>query len=139
MSEVAQAFQWVNSTMRADSALMSAAVGGVWQGYADIGVTGPYTLYGQQASSDVLTMNAVRLWASILMQIKAVGPVNNYAALVTIADRIDTLFKRVGPVGLAVGGVLQCYREQSLALDEVIAGQQWSHLGGLYRIDVQSS
>lgn len=127
--------------MRADSALMAAATGGVWQGLAEVGVTGPYALYGQQASSDVLTVNAYRLWASILVQIKMVGPVSNYAALVTGANRIDVLFGRIGLVGLpgGVGGVLQCYRQQTVALDEVVNGVQWSQLGGLYRIDVQGS
>src|SRR5260221_11032111 len=133
MSEVAQAFQWVNSTMRADSALMAAAVGGVWQGLADIGTVAPYASYAQQANSDVLTMNKVRLWASMLLQIKAVGSVKNYDALVIIADRIDALFKSVRPTALpGSGGVLECYRDGSIALDDPrpVNGAQSSSLGG---------
>ncbi len=142
MSEVAQAFQWINSTMRADSALMAAAVGGVWQGLADIGTVAPYASYAQQANSDVLTMNKVRLWASMLLQIKAVGSVKNYDALVIIADRIDALFKSVRPTALpGGGGVLECYRDGSIALDDPrpINGVQWTSLGGLYRIDLQGT
>jgi hypothetical protein len=142
MSEVAQAFAWINSTMRADSALMAAAVGGVWQGLADIGVVAPYATYAQQANSDVLTMNKVRLWASLLIQIKAVGSVKNYDALVIIADRIDALFKSVRPTALpGSGGVLECYRDGSIALDDPqpVNGVQWTSLGGLYRIDLQGS
>src|SRR5260221_11394062 len=93
MSEVAQAFQWISSTMRADSALMAAAGGGVWQGLADIGEGAPYASYAQQANSDGLTMNKVRLWASLLIRIKAVGPAGQYTALGTIANRIDALVK----------------------------------------------
>jgi hypothetical protein len=137
VSETAQAFAWVDSTARADSALMAAATGGVWQGFADIGVTAPYMLTVQQAGTDVLTVNAVRLFTHLLLQVKAVGPTASYAALVTIADRIDALFKRVGPVGLSSGGVLACYREQSLAYEELVNGAQWSHIGGLYHIDLQ--
>ncbi len=142
MSEVAQAFQWISSTMRADSPLMAAAVGGVWQGLADIGTVAPYASYAQQANSDVLTMNKVRLWASMLIQIKAVGPASQYTALVTIADRIDALFKSVRPTALSgSGGVLECYRDGSIALDDPqpVNGVQWTSLGGLYRIDLQGT
>jgi len=140
LSEVAQAFQWVNSTMRADSALMAAATGGVFQGMADIGTIPPYASYGKQADRDKLTVNAIRLWASILMQIKMVGPVSNFVALVAGANRIDALFGSVRPTGLpGGGGVLQCYRDGEIALDEIVNGAQWSHLGGLYRIDLQGS
>jgi hypothetical protein len=123
--------------MRADSALMAAAPGGVFQGFADIGTVAPYALVVQQAGTDVLTVNAIRLFTTLLFQIKAIGPTASYVTIVTIADRIDALFKRTGPTMLSSGGVLACYREQSLAYEELVNGAQWSHLGGLYRIDLQ--
>ncbi len=99
-SEVAMAYAWINSTCQADSALMAAAVGGIWQGMADIGTQPPFVVYGRQADSDVDTVNKVRLWASMLVQIKAVGPVAQWAALVIIANRIDALFKSVRSAGI---------------------------------------
>lgn len=139
MSETAQAFGWLYSTMVADSALMAAATGGVFQGFADLATVPPYVLYIQQSNVDTLTLNARRLFTRGLFQIKAVGPTANYAALVTIADRIDALFKSVSSVALSSGGILECYREQSLAYDELVNGQAWSHLGGLYNIDLQAN
>ncbi len=140
MSEVAQAFAWINTTLRADTVLMAAATGGVWQGLADIGITPPFVSYGLQSNSDVLTVNASRLWANLLVQIKMVGLTSNYAALVMGADRIDVLFGRLGPVGLpGGGGVLSCYRDGALSYSELINGAAWGHLGGLYRIDLQGS
>ena len=139
MSEIAQAYAWIESTCLADSALTTAATGGVWQGLADIGTVAPFVSFTQQSNSDVLTLNAVRLWDNILMQIKAVGPTSGYATLITIADRIDTLFGSVRYVALSVGGVLSCYRESAYALDQEVNGQQWSYLGGLYRIALQGS
>jgi hypothetical protein len=142
MSEVASAFAWINTTLRADTALMAASTGGIFQGIADIGVVAPYTSYGLQSSSEVLTANAVRLWARLLIQIKAVGPASQYAALVTIADRIDANFRRAGPVGLSSSsGVLECYRDGTIALDDPqpVNGVQWTSLGGLYRIDLQGT
>jgi len=82
----------------------------------------------------------VRLWASLLLQLKAVGPASTYGALVVIADRIDSLFKDRRSVGLASGGgVLSCYRDGALSYSELINGAAWGHLGGLYRIDLQGS
>jgi hypothetical protein len=127
------------STMTGDSPLVASATGGVWQGYANTSIIAPIALYTQQSGVDKLTLNAVRLWSSMKMQIKAVGPASQYAALVTIADRIDALFGSVRNVTLASGGVLDCYREQSIAYEELVNGQQWSHLGGIYCIDLQKS
>ncbi len=127
--------------MQADSALMAVATG-VYREYAPIDTVAPFVIVQQQVATDVLTVNAVRLFVSILLQIKALGPSGqggNYAALITIADRIDALFKSVRDVGLGTGGVLCCYREQSLAYSELINGQPWSYLGGLYHIELQGS
>ncbi len=139
-SEIALAFQYINTTLRADSALMAASTGGIWQGTADIGVVGPYTSFGQQSGLDSLTLTAKRVMARFLMQIVGVGPDAQYAALVVIANRIDALFGDVKNVGLPGGGVmLTSYREQPLALDiGLVAGASWSKLGGLYHIDLQS-
>jgi hypothetical protein len=139
MAEAYQAFVWAVSTMQADSALMAAATGGVYQDIAPLATVPPFVIVGCQAGTDVLTGNVVRLWTKLIFQIKAMGPATNYGALVTIADRIDALFKRTGPVGLSPGTVLCCYREQELAISELVNGQQWSHLGGLYTIDLQGS
>ena len=143
MAEIAQAFNWVVTTLQADSAWVAASTGGVFQGRADIGTIAPYTLVtAQTPGMDVLTVNVKRLFTKITLQIKAVGPMSNYAALVTIADRIDALFGRVGPTALpGQGGVLECFREQAIAYEEprLINGQAWSHLGGLYHIDLQGS
>lgn len=138
MSEVAQALSWLVSTAKADSALTSAATGGVWEQYADAGTVAPIALIVHQSGSDVLTMNAKRLFAHLLFQVKGVGAASSYSTLITIADRIDALFGRIGPVTLSPGYVLSCYREQPFAYGELRAdGKQWSHLGGLYHIELQ--
>lgn len=137
MSELAQALQWCETTMQADSALMAVAVGNIWLSFAPIGTMPPFVIMSQQTATDVLTMNAVRLWTDILIQLKMIGPATNYAALVTGADRIDALFKSVRSVTLSSGGVLCCYREQIVSYSELINGAAWHHLGGLYHIELQ--
>ncbi len=128
--------------MQADSTLVAAATGGIYREYAPVDTVAPYALVAQQVATDNLTVNAVRLFVHVLMRIQAIGPSGiggNYTALVTIADRIDALFKSVRTVGLGTGGVICCYREQSLAYSELINSQPWSYLGGLYHIELQGS
>ncbi len=139
MSEVAQCFQWIVSTCQADTTLMASATGGIWTGFADQGTIAPYVLIVQQASPDALTMQGVRLFARLLLQIKGISPASQFATLVTVANRLDALFKDKRNVALSLGGVLSCYRESSLAYDEVSNGVHISHLGGLYHIDLQGS
>ena len=142
MSETAQAYNWVSTTMQGDVPLMAAATGGIYREYAPVDTVAPYALVAQQVATDNLTVNAVRLFVHVLMRIQAIGPSGiggNYTALVTIADRIDALFKSVRTVGLGTGGVICCYREQSLAYSELINSQPWSYLGGLYHIELQGS
>ena len=140
MSETAMAIQWIKSTCTADTTLMAAATGGVWMDKADQGTIAPYVLIVQQSMVDTMTLTGLRLFVRGLFQIKAIGPTAQYATLVTIADRIDALFKNARSVALSPsGGILASYREQSLAYDELVNGIQYSHLGGLYTIDVQAN
>lgn len=139
MSETAQAYSWIVASCLADTALMAVA-SGVFQGFAPVGTTTPYVLIVQQNMVDTVTFNGRRLMSRGLFQIKAVGATSAYASLVTMADRIDALFKSQSSVALSPsGGILEAYRQQSLSYDEINAGVQWSHLGGLYHIDVQAN
>jgi hypothetical protein len=138
--EIAQAYQWIYTTLSADSTITSNATGGIWQGVADIASVPPVVIYNHQANTDITTMQEVRLFTSLLIQIKAVGYASNFAALVTLANRIDTLFGNVRNVGLSPGGVLCAYREGQIAYDEpLVNGRQYSHLGALYRIELQGA
>jgi hypothetical protein len=126
--------------MQADSALMAAATGGIYQGFAPMDTVPPYALVARQSGSDVNTQNEVRLFVHILLRIQAIGPSGpggNFAALVTIADRIDALFKNVRNVGLSSGGILACYRESELVYNTDVNGQPFTYLGGLYHIELQ--
>ncbi len=138
MSETALAYDWVATTMQADSALVAAATGGVFREFAPMDTIPPYALVAQQVGMDVNTVNAIRIKTDILMRIQAIGPSGpggNYAALVIIADRIDALFKnRRNPTS----SILACYREQPLTYPDEVNGQPWSYLGGLYHIEIYS-
>lgn len=139
MSEITLAYKFIVAAMKADTALMAAATGGVHQGFAPIGTTAPYALVTKQSDRDVLTMNATRVFSHMLLQIKAVGLTSDYDTLEIIANRIDALFGREGASTPATGGiVLETYRESQISYEEnTPPGAQISHLGGLYDIDLQ--
>jgi hypothetical protein len=139
-TEVAGGFQWLSSVLLGDSTLVAAAPGGIWRGMAppETGTSTPYVIVSLQAGTDVLTANAFRVYMNGLYQIKAVGPADAYASIVTAAGRIDALLGRT--IGSISGGtILFCHRELPLAVDELVAGELWSNLGGLYRIAIQGA
>lgn len=139
MAESYQAYVWIRSEAAADSQLVAAASGGIYQGMASLGVISPFMSYNRQAGTDTNTVNQIRLYASILMQIKMVGPSSAMDTLNAGALRIDALFADRRNVGFSQGGVLSCYRESEVAYEDPkpINGVQYSHLGGLYRISLQ--
>lgn len=141
MSEVYQAYAYVSAMMKADSALVAAATGGIWQGFAPIGTALPYALVTKQSDHDVLTLNANRVMSHMLLQIKAVGSTSDYDTLEIIANRIDALFGKQDASTPPTGGiVLGTYRESQISYEEAPApGVQISHLGGLYDIDLQGT
>jgi hypothetical protein len=140
MAEVVQATDWIVARCKADTALMAVATGGVWRGLAPLGTTMPYVLVVHQVMTDTNTIDARRLMARGLFQIKMVGLSTQYDNLETGADRIDELFKSQSSVALSpVGGILESYRSQSLTYEALVNGLQESHLGGLYNIDVQAT
>ncbi len=141
MSETALAYDWAATTMQGDAPLMAAATGGVWREFAPIDTPAPFALVARQSGFDVATVNEIRIKVDILLRIQAIGPSGpggNYAALVTIANRIDALFKNVRNAGLSGGSILACYRDSELAYGEEVNGQPWSYLGGLYHIEIYS-
>lgn len=134
MADVASNFQWLLATLTGDSALTTDAPGGVHVGPTPVGTATPFVQITHQGGRDVLTANAVRLMSSELFQVVAYGPSEPYDALATLAARIDAL---LGRTSTSAGGIaiLACYREQQLALDELVGAIPWSRLGGLYRIE----
>jgi hypothetical protein len=139
MSETAQSFIWSVTRAKGDAALVATAIGGIWQGNAPIGTSGLYVSIGQQSNTDVNTMNAVRVFSSILLLIKAVSLSSDFVNLTTAANRIDALFQGQKNIALSPGYMLSSYREQEISYEEVSVGNQYSHLGGLYRVLLQGA
>lgn len=135
-AETIAGFTWLYNTLSGDSQLASLAPGGVWRAMAPPGTATPFVVFAMQSGTDVLTMNAARLMTDNLFQVKAVGPAKSMQAVADAAARVDDLLKRTDGT-VAGGAVLACYRESSLQLDELVTGELWTNLGGMYRLQIQ--
>lgn len=136
--EIMLAFQWLYGVLSGDSTLTGYATGGIWRGVADPGVTPPYVIMSHQGGSDTITMNAFRIMSLLLFQVKAVGPASITQQVTNAAFRIDQLIGSPPTAGSVVGGtVLACYRESALVVDELITGEKWVNIGGLYRLEIE--
>lgn len=139
MYEAARAIQFIIATLSGDAQAMAAAPGGAWEGMAPPGTPTPYYVVSHQGDGDILSANARRLGNSAVYQIVAYAPASQYAALVTCADRIDALFGRIpatpGTIPTSGGVTIEsCYREQQIALPELVGAILWYRVGGLHRL-----
>lgn len=135
------ALEWLNSVLSGDSTLSGYAPGGVWRGMAPQETPTPFIILSLQSGSDVVTMNAVRLMDDLLVQVKAVGPAATQTAMIAnAAARMDALIgnpPNAGTTQDGLGYVLASYRQSPLIVDELVAGDVWTNIGGLYRIEIE--
>lgn len=133
-----EAMAYIEATLKADSALMAYATGGVFRAVAPQWSIDnpPYILIRYQGGADVMGSFADRLMSSGLYQVAIYGPDSLMSAtLVPAARLMDVDLHRTS--GTAQGATITaCYREQPLILSEVVAGSDflWTRVGGIYRI-----
>lgn len=138
MSEIVRADVWLHGKLSVDATLTAAVSTRIYSYLAPSGTTFPFVVYAFQGGADVSAIGAIRIMNSGLYQVKAVGQGNSMVAVEAIANRIDALLH--GVTGTVSGGViLACVREQPLAYVENSNGIRYNHLGGLYRIFIQSA
>lgn len=142
-------FKFFYGILAPDTTLAGYAPGGVFRAMAppedDNGnpTQTPFVVMALQSpGADSITMNAVRMLANPLFQVKAVGPANVTQQIANAAERIDVLLG--GKDGLRnqtiTGGFIgACYRESVLQLDELVGGELYTSLGGLWRLQIQQT
>jgi hypothetical protein len=133
-------FLWLESVLGGDSTLAGYAPGGVWRGEAPPNTPTPFVVMAQQAGVDTNTINAFRLLVEMLYQVKAVGPASSTATIASAASRIDALIGKPPTSGSVAGGYVGAsFRESPLMIDEIVNGEQWTTIGGLYRLEIQQT
>jgi hypothetical protein len=133
MNEASKIDKWIFSVVTTDQQLSALIGQKCYFGEIPSGKQPPAVVFSFQAGRDTHGNGGGRLLTSPLYQIKALGVFN--AQLITIADRIDEIFKKATNV-LFEDYVFCSRREQQINLK--MPGSDVSnplrHLGGLYRI-----
>ncbi len=139
-SEVMAGFQWLYSVLMADSMLAGYAPGGLWRSMAPPGTATPYMMMAFQGGTDSTTLNGYRELVDALYQVKAVGPASISAQIANAAARLDALIGSPPTKGSVPGAYISAsYRDSPLQMDELVAGELWTNIGGLYRLEIQST
>jgi hypothetical protein len=136
MSASTKAMRWLETTLKADTSLMSY-VSDIFRDIAPATAQEPLVIIQLMASNDAGPANWQRTHTSCLFLIKVIGLYTDYANVEAAYNRIDALLAKVGAVAIPGGQMLGCYREEEIAYSEESDSQLWSHLGGNYRILVQ--
>lgn len=97
----------------------------------------PCVIWQLQSGDDVILLGAVRLWSNLRYLVRGIGETGSYGGdLQAIADRIDALLH--GASGSNVDGtVWTCVRAAPFQMIETVAGREYRHLGGIYRIQAR--
>lgn len=141
MIETIRVEQWLYTVLTTDAGVggVSTLVGGRIYAYvAPSEATFPLVVYSRQAGHDVMGVGTARIMVSEVYQVKVIGrgSAAGFGAIEAVADRIDTLLQ--GASGSVVDGqILSCVREREVSYAENSGSDIYSHLGGLYRIQVQ--
>lgn len=118
-------------TLSADATLMGYLT---WfgPGLAPAGTLPDFCTITPMASKSVLTAFGVKVMANGLYHVKVSGPEADYSNIETAYNQILT------DIGLVrtTSGILACYQEQDIYIQELVAGVPWINLGGLFRIEV---
>lgn len=100
-------------------------------------VSPPFVLWTMVASSDLMTVDATRIWANMLYAVRLVMAVEGFAAMAAGAAALDAALHRGS--GTNVNGIVYaCVREDVFRMVEPRQeGSVLHHLGGRYRLYVQ--
>lgn len=132
--------QWLNTTLKADTALAAVVSTRVYNTRRPAGSVLPCVVFQMQAAGpDMVMLGGVRVWASTLYLVRGIAEQASYEGnLATIANRIDEVLHAKSGVN-AAGVVHTVVREKPFQLVSVIDGREFRDLGGLYRIQVSKA
>jgi hypothetical protein len=128
---------WLYTTLGSDSTLSGYAPGGVWRYTAPPGTATPFLIINPQSMSDKLTMNAYRIYSSDVFLVKAVAPETQYQQMINATSRVDALINTQRNLSITGGTLLACFRESEFAYSELVNGDIWQNIGGLYRLMIE--
>jgi hypothetical protein len=137
-TETVVAHAWLEQVLLGDAALSGLVDGHIYRGAAPEDTVGPVVIWDTLGGSYTTGLGGRRVWAELVMQVKAVGDVAESGTVATIATALDTALQ--GAFGrTAHGAVYACIGEQPVDYDEVDSGIRYWHLGATYRVIAQAA
>lgn len=140
MNETIIADTWLYSVLSSDAATAAIVGTRIYGDIADQDAAYPYIVYQMQSpGNDVSVIGMHRIFATPLYLVRVIEATNGYSDnAIVVANRIDALLHRAS--GAVSGGYnIATNRERPFRLTEIANGRQVRHLGGLYRLRIQSS
>lgn len=130
---------FIVDTLTGDATLMALIDGVYSEKNVPSGTDLPYVVFGYRGGSLLRVVGTVRFWHDLVYDIKAVGIATAYDALVTIANRIDTLLELAQ--GAATGGtiVVSEFEAAVPVADDEDGGVVYENITHRYRLKVQES
>ena len=129
--------RWLYSVLSADDGIQSLVDGRIF-GYRVPHSSGfPSILFQMQvAEADSRVIGSARVGSRLVYAVKAIGQGADFVAIQTIAGRIDALLEASS--GSNIDGVIvSCVRDRPVEiLESSDTGEDYVHLGGLYRLTV---
>src|SRR5260221_14155788 len=86
---------------------------------------------------DGVTANGNRVFAKQVWQLKAVGPASAYAALITLAVRLEALFGNTRQASTSNVRVSAAVRGEEIKYAGIVDGAGWAQIGRLDRLEAQ--
>lgn len=127
---------WLYATLHGDATLSGLVDGRVVSTIQALGALEvPYALFSMSTTRDITSQDGTVIDTSSIYTVKAVVAGSSWVEAKPIARRIHELIhKPATTVTLSGGASLTCVRDRILQYPEEVTGQQYRHLGGLYRI-----
>lgn len=135
-TETVVAEQWIYGTLSGDEVLTGLVSGRVFAYRVPQGSMFPCVVFMLQGAEADTRVGRTRIASRMAYAVKAVGRDSDFQALQPIADRIDVLLAgSSGSVGDS--SVALCVRDNPIEyLENGDSGQDYAHLGGVYRLIV---
>lgn len=125
---------WLQSTLGGDATLSGLVNGAFVSTLAPVGnLDLPCVSWSMFSSRDITAVGGDLIDTDSIYLVKAIVMGASWVTAAPIANRIHTLINRA-TVSFSPTSSLTCVRERVHQRPEEVGGQQYRHLGGMYRI-----
>jgi hypothetical protein len=138
-NEVDLGFQYFATQLSSDATLLGYAPGGGYRKQAPAKTLVPYWIAIYMSGTTTTNFGGIRGYVSLLYQVKAVGPDSQTAQIASAAARIDALITTATQITVTGGIIKSCIQQQPIEMDEPVEKEQWTNIGGLYRLMITAT